>query len=1103
MALPLDSQTPKSVRLLLVEDNAADVRLVCETFRDSELQDAEVRSVDRLQKALSLLEKEPFDLVLLDLNLPDSIGLGTFSHLREKHPDQAIVVLTGDSDETVGLDAVRAGAQDYLVKGGDSRLLVRSIQYALERKRSLQALSSSENRFRKLVENSSDAIMLIDAGNRVLYVSESIQQLLGYTAAEFERMDLWTILHPDDVESMRARLGEALLQPETLIPVTHRMRHKDGSWRHFESVGKNNLSDPDVGAIVVNIRDVTWLRQSEWALRESEARFRTLMEQASDAIFVVDAQGILLDVNSRTCTLTGYRQDELLQNRIHRFLPEEALPATRDGMERMRKGEHILLETLFRSKEGKLIDVEVSARMLADGSFLSIARDITQRKRMERELKASEQRFRRVFESELVGIVFWRHDGAFTDANDVFLRMIGHTREDLKQGRLSGRQITAPEYLHFYDSDGEHLCADGVGQVYEKEYIRKDGSRIPVLIRTAILDATKESGVAIVLDLRQQKEALAALRQSEENYRKLFNAANDLMIIFEPGQHNILEVNDKACKTFGYAREEILGQSLDMLCNSNCNNGSSLEELLERRASANFESICRSRDGRELHMLCSTSLVEYQGSLAVLSIQRDMTEWKQAEEKLRQSEWQFHTVFDSSLDAMIVADDAAAVVDANPAAMKLLSCTRDFLLQHALAEFSDSFAPSSIVWQEFLAQGWNREEMQLRLADGSMRHVSCSATANFIPGRHLMVLHDMTEHYSLQRQLQQAQKMEAVGRLAGGVAHDFNNLLSVISGYAELAREKLPPASPLRRNLDNILGASRKAAGLTRQLLAFSRMQVLSPRRLDVNAVLSDLSKLLPRLIGEDIELRTACEPALDYVLADPVQIEQVILNLAVNARDAMPTGGSLSLMTRNLAVLGGDSYHLRGVKPGKYVLLVTRDTGVGMSSDVQTHIFEPFFTTKEQGKGTGLGLSTVYGIVHQSNGHILVESVPDQGTTFEILLPGIRRTEDSSTVVADETHVAMGLVWRLLVEDEEELRAGLHEILESFGYAVLAARNGIEALQLARTHQGPIQLLVTDIVMPKLGGRNWWNGSWKFIPGCGYFVCRGTATTLFFTTVF
>jgi PAS domain S-box-containing protein len=333
---------------------------------------------------------------------------------------------------------------------------------------------------------------------------------------------------------------------------------------------------------------------------------------------------------------------------------------------------------------------------------------------------------------------------------------------------------------------------------------------------------------------------------------------------------------------------------------------------------------------------------------------------------------------------------------------------------------------------------------------------------------------DITDRKQLEEQLRQAQKMEAVGRLAGGIAHDFNNLLMVIQGYSDLLVERLPDGDPLRRNAEQIQMASQRASSLTRQLLAFSRKQMLAPKILNVQSVVAEMEKILRRLIGEDVQLETSSAPDLGLIKADRSQIEQVILNLAVNARDAMPQGGRLTIETANVELDASYSHPPAVLSPGRYVMLAVTDNGCGMDAETQAHVFEPFFTTKEKGKGTGLGLATVYGVVKQSGGYVWVYSEPGRGTSFKIYLPRIEETAvPAGRDGKSETQIPeRGSETILLVEDEKGVRELAREYLASSGYTVIEAEDGHTALELAAMHVGPIHLLLTDVVMPGISGR-------------------------------
>jgi two-component system, cell cycle sensor histidine kinase and response regulator CckA len=367
-------------------------------------------------------------------------------------------------------------------------------------------------------------------------------------------------------------------------------------------------------------------------------------------------------------------------------------------------------------------------------------------------------------------------------------------------------------------------------------------------------------------------------------------------------------------------------------------------------------------------------------------------------------------------------------------------------------------------------------QYRMRHKDGTWHVIESGASAILNAQKQVeklvIVNRDVSERRHLEEQFRQAQKMEAVGRLSGGVAHDFNNLLGVIIGYAEFLQESLDPENTLRSSVDEILKAGKRAASLTRQLLAFSRQQVLDPKVLDLNGVVSDMDKMLRRLIGEDVELSTVLGPNLGRLKADQGQLEQVVMNLVVNARDAMPQGGKLVIDTQNMVM---DEAFVRRypypVQPGPYVCLTVTDSGIGMDAETKARAFEPFFTTKEKGKGTGLGLSTVYGVVKQSGGYIDIYSAPGAGTTFKIYLPRVDEAIKAEAPAGTATSFT-GNETILLAEDETSLRTLTRNTLELCGYKVLEAKDGIEALQVSDGYKGSIDLLLTDMVMPGMGGR-------------------------------
>ncbi|HKC66514.1 MAG TPA: PAS domain S-box protein, partial [Pyrinomonadaceae bacterium] len=464
-------------------------------------------------------------------------------------------------------------------------------------------------------------------------------------------------------------------------------------------------------------------------------------------------------------------------------------------------------------------------------------------------------------------------------------------------------------------------------------------------------------------------------------------------------------------------------------------------------------------------------------SLGLRGITTDISEQKQAEEALRQSEERYRLLFARNPQPMWVFDlETLSFLEVNDAAIHHYGYSREEFLTMTIKDIRPpenvpnllaNLSGGAPLYEE--AGVWRH-----RKKDGTIIDVEITAHELTFYGREtqLVLASDVTERRLLEEQLRQSQKMEAIGQLAGGVAHDFNNLLTAITGYSDLAMRKLQREDPLQRNLEEIKRAGDRAASLTRQLLAFSRKQILQSTVLVINSVVSELEKMLRRLIGEDVDLKTVLEPQLGSIKADPGQIEQIIMNLVVNARDAMPQGGKLTIETENVYLDETYARRHRGVTPGHYVMLAVSDTGTGMDAATQARIFEPFFTTKEQGKGTGLGLSTVYGIVKQSGGNIWVYSEVGQGTTFKVYLPRVDEEAQEYKRTIETEELLQGTETILLAEDEEIVRQLAREILETYGYRVLEAANGGAALLICEREKEPIDLLITDVVMPEMSGR-------------------------------
>ena len=559
----------------------------------------------------------------------------------------------------------------------------------------------------------------------------------------------------------------------------------------------------------------------------------------------------------------------------------------------------------------------------------------------------------------------------------------------------------------------------------------------------------------------------------------LIDASPLAIVAFDP-DGVVTMWNPAAERIFGWSEKEALGMGLPFVPAEKQEEFRALRRRAMRGEVFTEPELHRRRaDGSPIVVSVSTSpLRRPDGTIhGIMSILMDVTERKAAEE----SRARLSMAVEQAGESIVVTDTSGAIRYVNPAFERITGYDRTEVVgrnPRILKSGRQDAAFYRNMW-ETIGRGevW-RGTFFNRRKDGTLYEEDAVISPVRDPSGQVVnyvgVKRDVTDVRRMEERLRQSQKMEAVGRLAGGVAHDFNNLLTAISGYSDLLLHRLPAYSTLRRDVEEIRRAGDRAAGLTRQLLAFSRRQVLQPKILDLNTVVTTMELMLRRLIGEDIELSTDLSPALGQVKADPGQLEQVIVNLVVNARDAMPDGGRITIGTVDVDLSTSYSNAHPGVRPGPHVLLSVADTGLGMSDETQAHLFEPFFTTKEKGKGTGLGLATVYGIVQQSGGHIRVNSVAGSGATFLIYLPRVEPRGDDvpGTDRSFLPHPSPGTETVLLAEDEEVVRRLAREILIDNGYQVLDAGNGREALLISEAHRGEIHLLLTDVVMPRLSGR-------------------------------
>jgi len=701
--------------------------------------------------------------------------------------------------------------------------------------------------------------------------------------------------------------------------------------------------------------------------------------------------------------------------------------------------------------------------------------------------RKSYERYRRFFESSVVGFYRTTLDGQVLDCNPAFVRIMGYA---------SREELLACHALEFYFSASERQdfleqCRSlGSLTNFPSRLRRKDGS--PVWVLENVEPVLGQDGAptmieGTLLDISQQKfaeaahnQAQRALEDSETRYRRLFETAKDGILILDFKTGQIADVNPFLIEMLGYTHSEFVGKKLwEIGPFRDISASRSAFSELQTKGVIRYEDLpLETKDGRRINVEFVSNVYPVNGTQVVQCNIRDITERVRAEAAVKISETQHRSLIEGAAHGICRATLEGRFVEVNPALVAMLGySSAEEILKLSMAQ--DVFAEPEEglrLMHKWQLTGTIEEEVQWRRAD--QRLITVQLNVRVLGGDQKMaglevIAVDVTERRALGEQMRQALKIEAVGQLAGGMAHEFNNYLGIVLGYSELLLEEADATEGLRRNVAEIKAATQRAASLTRQLLALSRRQVLEPRVLDINAVVWETHKLLRRVIPENIDLVPVLEPNLQPVKVDPAQVQQIIINLVVNARDAMPQGGKVVIETANVEL--DEEYagrHIE-VQPGRYVMLAVSDNGSGIDEATQARIFEPFFTTKQEGKGTGLGLSTVYGIVRQSGGHITVESALREGTRFRIYLPPTAVTElkveDAAPPLQTEVLAGTGTV--LVVEDEPPLRRLICVCLEKRGYTVLAAEDGTEAIRILESNPGKIDLVVSDIMMPKMNG--------------------------------
>jgi len=1069
-----------SLRILMIVQNIADIEAAVSILSQANFDTewTQVVTETDLREAL----RAPWDLVLLEVADKTRSTQRALATVQTVAPLLPVILYVRDADEHSIVPLLVSGANDF-VENSDALRLVSVVRRELRvgQQNRQQSLLSS------LVETSRDAIFAEDMRGNITVWNSSAEQLLGWNSSEVLGKPLELHVSPHPVISF------VDLKKEVLA---------DGVARNFETVLRSQqgryvdvmikvspLLQPGGERIglAAFIQDLSAQREKEAEHYRSESLLRALIEGIPDAAFVKDLSGRYLLFNHAASQFVGLPPSEVIgKTDFEIFNAEDADTVRRTDHEVLESGEVRTREEVLTGADGTRV-YQATKAPLKDAfgrtiGLLGISRDITENRRVQAE--------------------FETHQAKLAEA--VQIARLGYWNRDPESHRLEWSEqlyeifdVTPDEFDHTFEGFLSLIHEDDRAHVRKivEQSIKRGGEfdhvyRVPVATGVRVIHEVgrielTESGeiqsiAGTAQDITQEWLSEETLRKSEERFRAFMDNSP------APGwltdlEGRMLYVSESYKRIFDLPTRNPEGQYLSELfpaevARSYRENNRRVAETGEVLEVIEF---ARGIDGtvRECQVY-KFPVPTVDGQVHIGGIAIDITDRKRAESELRLRD----RAIQSLRQGLLITDPHRPdnpIIYANPGFEALTGYSMEECLDRNCRFLQGPETDPAVVAQirNAVRQG---ESLTVELLnyrkDGSTfwNELSISPVrddngkiTHFVGGQV-----DVTQRRQLEDQFRQAQKMEAVGQLAGGIAHDFNNLLTIINGYSDFVLEDLPPDHPSREDLNTIRSAGERSAALTQQLLAYGRRQVLNPRRLNLNEVVTDTGSMLRRIIGEDITLEIVPSAEGWTVQADRNQLEQVILNLAVNARDAMPAGGHLQIEIHNRDFANGDDSESPDMERRKYVCITVRDTGTGMSRDVQTKIFEPFYTTKEIGKGTGLGLSVVHGIVRQSDGFITVESQPQEGTIIEVCLPAV----DGEALDPQPDHASrefpQGQETILLVEDEPGLRSLTRRMLESQGYIVLEAFSAEDALRIVGTGESRIDLLLTDIVMPQMNGR-------------------------------
>jgi PAS domain S-box-containing protein len=1002
------------------------------------------------------------------------------------------------------------------------RGIVRDIS---ERKKAEDELRLSEERYRTILEITEEGYLENDLKGNVIFANDMACRLIGYEKEQLIGKNYRDYLTPNVADHMRQLFHHIYVTGKPQLLVDYDLVRRDGTVKNYQmnaALMRDGAGHPCGFRILT--RDMSLYKQTKDALQKSQEKYRNILENMAETYLEMDLQGHFVFFNDSLCRVLGYSRDEL-QNADYRLITPP------DHLDNISKAFHDIYATgkpktfsdyELIAKNNSAVYMNMSFSLLRSPSgepigFFGLGRDVTEEVQNRRKIEESERHLRIITQN--IRDVIWTMDFDlhYTYVSPSVSQLLGFTVEEVQQMPL--RQVLPPERFNRIKqmlAEQMNDALQGGAQelsktvTFEMPMMCKNGKTIWVEI-TANFNLDENGKpfeiVGVTRDISERKKAATHLLESEKRYRTITENVNDIVWIINLDMQ-ITYVSPSNEALTGFTPAELMRHPLQhFLAPDSYAYASRIvaEELdlehsglsLDPNRSRTLEIEILSKKGENIWVEVSATFNRDANGKAteILAVGRNITQRRMMEEALADSERRYRMIVENMNEIIWTLGPNLQFIYVSPSSLRMTGYSPEETRQTPLTRLlsPDSYAlatqrladelaleasgkpfdPHRAIVLEIEAIHKNGDSLWLEISGTFNRDQSGRIKEIVVVGKNITERKKAeAEKRHLEQQLNQAQKMETIGRLAGGVAHDFNNMLSVILGYVDLAKLRLAKQHPVLQDIAEIERAAIRSRDITTQLLAFSRKQIIEPRIVDLNEMVIHTQKALTRLIGEDIDLKVKFGRNLWPIKFDPSQIEQILINLAVNARDAMPNGGKLTIETFNTVIDPLYCENHIGVVPGDYIQLNVSDTGIGMDEDTLQHIFEPFFTTKEAGKGTGLGLATVYGIVRQNEGFIHVYSEPGFGSTFSIYLPRTTETAEEKNP-SEEEPVFAGQGNILLVEDDPMVLKIAQNMLESMGFTVTAVKEPAEVIAIYETPERSFDLVITDVIMPSMSGKD------------------------------